>query len=163
MLLGMSRGVLGPGEVVVDLACERGRALEICEQERERPRRQLSHMNPQWQREPRCYANLQRVTQALEDHLSNTTLASRRARPAPRQKCGSPAPSESWRLGSRVMSKVSGLSKAASSRFAEILHNVVRSFSQLSRCPRSASRPRNRISIGADVRLPAEDVLRRCR
>ena len=42
-----------------------------------------------------------------------------RARLAPRQKWGPPAPKAMWGLGSRVMSKVWGSSKTASSRLAE--------------------------------------------
>ncbi len=50
---------------------------------------------------------------------SNMIRASSRARLAPRQKCGPPAPKATWSLGSRVRSRPSGSTKARSSRLAE--------------------------------------------
>ena len=55
---------------------------------------------------------------------SNITMISMRARFAPRQKCGPPPPKAMWLLGDRVTSKVSGLSKADSSRLAEVCQNT---------------------------------------
>ena len=50
---------------------------------------------------------------------SNMIRASSRARLAPRQKCGPPAPKATWSLGSRVRSSASGSANARSSRLAE--------------------------------------------
>ena len=52
------------------------------------------------------------------------TRISMRARLAPRQKWGPPAPKAMWGLGLRVMSNRCGSSKTASSRLAEMWKNT---------------------------------------
>ncbi len=55
---------------------------------------------------------------------SKTTLISRRARLAPRQKCAPPPPKPACGLGLRPTSKVNGSANLSSSRLAEQYHRV---------------------------------------
>ena len=65
------------------------------------------------------------------------TRISMRARLAPRQKWGPPAPKARWGLGLRVMSKACGSVKTASSRFAEMWKKTTLVSSSMCWPPRS--------------------------
>ncbi len=67
------------------------------------------------------------------------TRISSRARFAPRQKCGPPAPKAMCGFGERVMSKVWGSSKTVSSRLAEMWKKTTFVSSSMT-CPPSSKR-----------------------
>src|SRR5439155_10036961 len=71
---------------------------------------------------------------------SNITLISRRARFAPRQKWGPPAPKPTWSFGVRVTSKREGSGQNASSRFAEVYQRTTLSPARIA-CPPSSRSP----------------------
>src|SRR5439155_72776 len=71
---------------------------------------------------------------------SNITRISRRARFAPRQKCGPPAPKPTWSFGVRVTSKRYASLQNASSRFAELYQRTTLSPGWIRCAPISTSR-----------------------